>query len=92
MLGPNEMVEADLGYKDPKCRHSDVVVSRSDGRAKSRAMRRHETINGDLKDFECLVQQWRHDLSKHSMAFSSCVLLTMMKYKLEGGPKFNCKY
>ena len=92
LLLPGEMVETDRGYKDITCRHSDVVTSKADSRAKSRAMRRHETVNGDLKTFGCLKQQWRHDLSKHNVAFSSCAFLTQMKYKLEGGPKFNCKY
>jgi hypothetical protein len=49
MLLPGEMVETDRGYKDITCRHSDVVVSMADSRAESSAMRRHETINGDLK-------------------------------------------
>ena len=91
-LLPEEMVEADRGYKDDKCRYCDVVVSKSDGRAKSRAMRRHETVNSDLKTFGCLEHQWRHELSKHSLAFASCAFLTQMKYELEGGPKFHCKY
>ena len=91
-LLPGEMIEADRGYRDPSVRHCDVVVSRSDARAKSRAMRRHETVNSDLKTFGCLNQQWRHELGKHSVAFSSCAFLIQMKYKLEGGPKFHCKY
>lgn len=91
-LLPNELVEADRGYRDAAVRHCDVVVSRSDARAKSRAMRRHETVNSDLKTFACLGNQWRHKLLKHSLAFESCALLTQMKYKLEGGPKFHCKY
>jgi DDE superfamily endonuclease len=92
LLLPGEMVEADRGYKDLSCRHCDVVVSKSDARAKSRAMRRHETMNADLKCFECLNRQWRHTLDKHILAFASCALLVQMKYKLEGGPKFYCKY
>lgn len=92
MLLPGEMVEADRGYRDAAVRHCDVVVSKSDGRAKSRAMRRHETVNSDLKTFGCLEQQWRHDLFKHSLAFAACALLTQFKYQLEGGPKFHCKY
>ena len=91
-LLPGEMAEADRGYRDLSCRHCDVVVSRRDARAKSRAMRRHETVNSDLKAFGCLYQQWRHDLNKHALAFASCAMLTQMKYKLEGGPKFHCKY
>jgi hypothetical protein len=92
MLLPGEMVEADRGYKDVACRHCDVVVSKSDARAKSRAMRRHETVNSDLKTFGCLENRWRHDLTKHGLAFTACAFLIQMKYKLEGGPKFHCKY
>lgn len=92
MLLPGEMVEGDKGYRDLSCRHCDVVVNRRDARAKSRAMLRHESVNSDLKTFACLSQQWRHDLDKHGLAFASCAFLTQMKYKLEGGPKFHCKY
>ena len=42
LLAKGEMVEADAGYRDVKCRHPDVVVSRSDGRAKARARPRNE--------------------------------------------------
>jgi hypothetical protein len=53
ILPPGETVEADRGNKYISCMHSDVVVSKADSRAKSRAMRRHETVNGDLKAFGC---------------------------------------
>lgn len=92
MLLPGEMVEADSGYKDPTCRHADVVVSKKDARAKQRARSRHETVNADLKTFGCLNQQWRHALDKHALAFCSCAFITQMKYILEGGSKFHCKY
>ena len=91
-LLPGEMVEADSGYKDPSCRDCDVVFTRKDNRAKGRARMRHETVNSDLKTFGVLEQQWRHDLQKHHLAFASCAFLTHMKYKLEGGPKFQVKY
>jgi hypothetical protein len=92
LLLPGEMVETDRGYRDLSCRHCDVVVSRADARAKSRAMRCHETVNSDLKTFECLNRQWRHELSNHGVAFGACAFLVQMKYKLEGGPKFHCIY
>ena len=92
-LLPGEMVEADKGYRgDEPVRHSKVVVSRSDARAKQRVMTRHETMSSDLKRFGCLKQQWRHSLNKHSAALASCALLTQLMYELEGGPKFHCKY
>lgn len=78
--GGHEMVEADRGYRDNRCRHCDVVAPRSDGRAKSRAMRKHETAKSDRKTFGCLYQLWRLDLSKYSIAFHANAL----KYKLEG--------
>jgi hypothetical protein len=92
MLLPGEMAEADKGYRDDAVRHCDFVVSKSDARAKSRAMRRHETVNGDLKAFGCLKQQWRHELSFHLFAFAACCLLIQVTYQLEGGPMFHCKY
>ena len=85
-------MEADRGYRDICCRHCDVVVSKNDARAKSRAMRRHETVNADIKNFGCMYQQWRHQLGKHVLAFRSCALLVQITYRLEGGPKFQVKY
>ena len=84
MLLPGEMVEADRGYRDCKCRHTEVVVSPSDERAKAAVMARHEGTNGDLKIFGALSQAWRHALEKHSIAFRSCVTLTQLKYNVCG--------
>jgi hypothetical protein len=81
MLLPGEMVEADNGYRQEAVRHCDVVVSKSDARAKSRATRRHETVNSDLKAIGCLKQQWRHELSFHSFAITPCCLLIQITYE-----------
>ena len=91
-LQPGEMVEADRGYRDDRCRHCDVVVSRKDARAKSRTMRRHEGVNADIKNFGCMYQQWRHPLEKHRLAFCSVAFLVQLTYRLEGGPKWDVKY
>ena len=91
MLLPNEMVEADKGYPDEKCRHCDVVFSPSDARAKEAVMGRHESVNGDLKTFGCLDQVWRHPLENHSTVFGAAVVMVQMKYTLYR-PKFQVRY
>lgn len=91
-LLPHEMVEADMGYMDPKCRHSCIVVSRNDARAKAACMARHESVNGDLKNFGCLAHVWRHPLEKHVIAFEACVVLTQIKYTMYGSPRMQVRY
>ena len=91
-LAPGELAVADRGYRDNRCRHSDVVISRGDARAKSRTMRRHEGVNADIKSFGCMYQQWRHLLNKHQFAFCSFAFLVQLNYRLEGGPKWDVKY
>jgi len=79
LLAPNELVEADKGYKwDDRCRNPDSYVSRSDQRASRRARARQETINHRLKVFNVLNRTYRHDRRKHQWCFVSCAVLVQM--------------
>ena len=51
---------------------------RSDQRAKSRAAGYHETVNGDLKMFQCLNVMFRHALQDHKVVFEACVFPTQL--------------
>jgi len=50
---------------------------------KSRALARHEKFNGQLKNFGCLSNQFRHDLSKHQPCFEAVAVIC--QYQLENG-------
>lgn len=87
LLAPGEMAECDGGYKaDPSCRDKHVIMNPSDHRAKNNARARHENVNSDLKNFECLCQPWRHDRHLHKFAFAAVAVLTQLSHELEGGP------
>lgn len=93
LLAPGEMVECDAGYVgDPSCRHKHIIMNLADDRAKCAARARHETVNGDIKSFDCLSQVWRHDRHLHKHAFAAAAVLTQLSYNLGGGPKFQCNY
>lgn len=92
-LLPDEMVETDRGYQgDPSCRHADIIASMADLIAKKRVALRHETVNSDLKKFECLKLVWSHDRHLHKFAFAAVAVLTQLKYENGEGPKFQCRY
>jgi hypothetical protein len=92
-LVAGEMVECDGGYRgDPKCRHKDVIFNRSDLGAKKAARARHETVNGDIKKFDCLKQTWRHDRKLHKHAFAAAAVLTQLSYSIGKGPTFEVNY
>ena len=84
MLLPDEMVEANHGCLDNKCRHPDVAFNWADVCAKTMARSHHETDNGNLKQFGCLNQMWRHPLERHSVAFGACATLVQLGIKISG--------
>lgn len=49
---------------------------------------RHETVNGRLATFEALRQVWRHDLSKHHIAFRAGIVLAQVSIT-HGRPVYN---
>jgi len=84
-LAPGEMVECDAGYRgDPSCRHKHIIRNRRDDKAKSDARARHEQVNSDVKRFDCLKQEWRHERSLHKCAFAAAAVLTQLHYEDQG--------
>lgn len=92
-LLPNEMVEADLGYRGERetVRTPKDFVSLSDKKAKARARSRHETVNGRLKNWGCLKQCFRHNIGKHKMVFTAVAVITQLDFE-HGAPPFQCNY
>jgi len=72
-----KLVVADLGYRGemkiiatPNS-HDTVEVREF----KSRALARHESFNGVIKQFQCLARRFRHGMKKHKMCFeAACVI------------------
>ena len=84
-LDEGEMIEADNGYngediyiKTPSALHTHSVEQR---RMKSLARGRHETINGDLKEFGVLAERFRHDMGYHSACFRAVAIITQLSFK-----------
>jgi hypothetical protein len=91
-LAPQEMVEADKGYRGEEAvRTSDDVVSRADHKAKYRARARHETVNRRFKQWGCLKQVFRHDRCKHKDVFVAVAVITQLAFDNGEGP-FQCRY
>ena len=74
-----EVVIGDAGYEG-----DEACVTPKDARdaqhrlAMKELRKRHETINGKLKTFECLRNQWRHSLDRHHLAFRSCFVIVQL--------------
>ena len=54
---------------------------------KSRALSRHETFNGRLKNFDCLDVRFRHSIDKHRMCFHAVLVIVQMQLD-NGSPLF----
>ena len=91
MLGPNEMVETDDGYKHPRCRRTSHVISKQDSRARAIARARHECINKKFKQWGCMKQPFRHELWKHKYCFKAIVALTQLSIR-HGEMPFHVNY
>lgn len=83
MLRPNEMVEADKGYRGQpdKIRTPEDFHSQEERDLKRRASSRHETVNRRFKQFSILKKQYRHDLRDHQKNFRAVVVLTQLSIK-----------
>ena len=95
-LDENERVEADDGYRalDPEFVKSRTGFSskkeRKDMTNKVRA--RQETVNKRLKQFQCLVQPFRHhDFEKHSNLVRAAAVVTQLAIQ-NGEPLFQVEY
>ncbi|KAI2493259.1 hypothetical protein MHU86_21296 [Fragilaria crotonensis] len=93
LLGDDEMVEADRGYRghNVKARTPDDCVSRVDRLAKTRARARHETVNRRLKQWGSMQHRWRHVRHKHKIAFAAVAVCTQLAFETGERP-FQCRY
>ena len=54
---------------------------------KGRALSRHETFNGRLKNFDSLQERFRHSVKKHKMCFNAGVVIVQISLE-HGSPLF----
>jgi hypothetical protein len=88
-LDENERVEADDGYvgespryvKCPKSFTNPMEFRKMQQLVRSR----QETVNARFKDWGCLGQRFRHDISKHSNCFRSVAVITQLS--IDAGEK-----
>ena len=89
LLFPWERVEADLGYRGDKSVHGPDDHAPTFGQyiAKDKVRDRHETINKLFKEFNCLKQIFRHDISNHGTVFNAVAVITQLSIEMgERGP------
>ena len=83
-----ERVIADQGYKGDYAVCTKLDAKNEDHKkSMSVARARHETVNGRLKQWQCLRQVWRHDRSKHEYVFQAVCTLTQIEFE-NGHPPF----
>ena len=79
-LGTSEHVVADSGYRgDPKVITSHDHIGFEHQHVMNTARARHETFNAHLKAWGILKQIFRHDISKHHIAFRSVLVIEQMR-------------
>ena len=91
MLRKGERVIGDRGFRGDRkivTPYDYDCLSAQHKRVMSALRARHETVNGRLKNFDCLNQTWRHALCKHHIAFRSCLVLAQLNHKY-GRPVFD---
>ena len=92
LLLPSEGVLVDKGYKgDAKCITPFDAKCKRHRKAMSQLRARHETINGRLKNWECLYQTWRHHQHKHSFAVKAVLVITQLEL-IHRDPLFSVVY
>jgi len=81
----NEKVIADKGYRgEPQVwLPSEGSAGQIEAHRLIRA--RHESFNKRLKQWGCLKQVWRHELSHHHLVFNAVALLTQLS--IDNGEK-----
>jgi hypothetical protein len=95
MLGPNEQAEADDGYvgesplhiKCPKCFTNPKEKLAMQGQVRSR----HETVNKRFKQWGCLLQRFRHEITRHAEVFRAVAVITELAIE-NGEPLFEVNY
>ncbi len=91
-LDENERVEADDGYCGDAPRYCKTPtdfcsIAEDVDKYRNRLRARHETVNKRLKDFDILVQTYRHDVENHSHVFRAVAVLVQLGL-LNGEPLF----
>lgn len=54
---------------------------------KGRALSRHETFNGRIKNFDCMCERFRHSIQKHQQCFDAVVVICQLQLE-NGSPLF----
>jgi DDE superfamily endonuclease len=92
-LLPQEMVEADRGYRGQpdKIRTPDDYRNSTERDLKKLARSRHETANRRFKQFKILQLTYCHDLQSHKQVFRAIVVLTQLSIK-NGEVLFACEF
>ncbi|GKZ00549.1 hypothetical protein MPSEU_001007300 [Mayamaea pseudoterrestris] len=95
MLQQGERVEADDGYAG-ECPQFVVAPARfAEGAARvaatTQVRARHETVNKRFKQWGCLKQVFRHELSKQSLVFRAVAVITQLAIE-NGEPLFAVAY
>lgn len=89
LRGVMHRILADRGYRGERDYIS--VPNSFDSEAlryfKGRALSRHESFNGRLKNFDCLQDRFRHSIRKHKMCFNSGVVIVQISLE-NGSPLF----
>ena len=75
MIGPEEMVVADRGYKHEKCVYSIPGI---DPTVSSCIRARHEIVNRRMKHFQVLSTVFRHNLKLHALCFHAVANITAL--------------
>ncbi len=93
LLLPNEKVEADNGYRgEPFCIRTPTVYETLEDLRKKKVVRaRQETVNKRFKQWNCLAEVYRHDLTKHEKVFGAVAVLCQLMIKFED-PVFQVDY
>eukprot|EP00977_Amphora_coffeiformis_P013255 scaffold3419_cov142-Amphora_coffeaeformis.AAC.3 len=86
-LQNGKMVIADRGYQTSRADEvNKVAFKRNEDPAalkkfKARALCRHETVNGRIKEYKCLSETFRHTDAQHGLAFKAVCSITLMQTK-----------
>lgn len=94
-LGPNERVEADIGYRGAAPDHVKCPGSftnpLSNLQVQQRVRARHETVNKRFKQWGCLQNRFWHSIGKHGDIFRAVAVITQLAIE-HGEPLFDVEY
>lgn len=88
-MPPGKKVIADLGYRTTRADEVDMIALPNASNTlalkkfKSIARSRHETVNGRIKTYSCMFEEFHHGQENHAACFFAiCVIV---QYCLEAG-------